>query len=165
MLQLLIIDDEQENILAPLQRALTKKGYAVDLATNGTEGWTLFQQKLHPIVITDLRMPKSKDGLEVLEDIKKLWPQTQVIIITGHGRKDDAIKSLKLHAFDYIEKGGANMLPDLLDAVARAAQEMGLVMPALPDMPAYSLDEVRAMANALPFSISDEINKAREEAK
>ncbi len=164
-LPLLIIDDEQEDILSELHSALTSEGYAVDLANNGNEGWAKFQQKLYPIVITDLRMPQSKDGLEVLEDIKKFWPQTQVIIMTGHGGKDDAIKSLKLHAFDYIEKGGSNMLPDLLNAVARAAEEMDLIMPAIPDIPTYSLDEVRAMANQLPFSIGDEINQAREDAR
>ncbi|MDM8532514.1 response regulator [Anaerolineales bacterium HSG25] len=164
-LPLLVIDDEADDILSELHNALTDEGYEVDLAKDGNKGWNLFQQKLHPIVITDLRMPKSKDGLEVLADIKQMWPQTQVIIITGHGRKDDAIKSLKLHAFDYIEKGGSNMLPDLLDAVARAVQEMGLIMPDMPNTLPHSLAEVRAMADQLPFSISDEINMAREETR
>jgi DNA-binding NtrC family response regulator len=162
--RILVIDDE-EPILEQVDYALTHAGYQVDLARDGDAGWDLFQEKLYPVVITDLRMPQSRDGLQVLEEIKKLWPATHVIVLTGHGGKADAIQSLRLQAFDYIEKGSSQTLSMLKDAVARACEEVGLgALPGLPDgLPATaSSEELQTLTATLPFSISDEINKLRE---
>jgi DNA-binding NtrC family response regulator len=163
--RILIIDDEEE-VLEQLGYAMTQAGYQVDLARNGDVGWEHFQQKLHPVVITDLRMPQSRDGLEVLEEIKRLWPATHVIVLTGHGGKADAIQSLRLHAFDYIEKGSSQTLSMLKEAVARACEEVGLGagLPGLPDelSSAAPPEDLQALTATLPFSISDEINKLRE---
>ncbi|MBN2394183.1 MAG: response regulator [Anaerolineae bacterium] len=163
--RILIIDDEEE-VLEQLGYAMTQAGYQVDLARDGDVGWEHFQQKLHPVVITDLRMPQSRDGLEVLEEIKRLWPATHVIVLTGHGGKADAIQSLRLQAFDYIEKGSSQTLPVLKEAVARACEDAGLSaeLPGMPNELALSVspEELQTLIAELPFSISDEINKLRK---
>ncbi len=119
--KILLIDDEKL-IREQLEEALIDEGYDVELATNGTDGWERFQKGHHPIVVTDLRMPKSLDGLKVLENIKKQKLSTEVIIITGHGGKYDAIQCLNLEALRYVEKGGSDMLDNLLNAIKLAIE-------------------------------------------
>lgn len=116
--KILFVDDEIE-ILNEYLEIMTAHGYDVKTAENGSKAWEIFQKSTFLVVITDLRMPK-KDGLDVLENIKKLYPATQVIIVTGCGEKEDAIKALRLHASDYVEKGNANTIPSLLNAIEKA---------------------------------------------
>ncbi|MFX0209864.1 MAG: response regulator [Candidatus Hodarchaeota archaeon] len=119
--KILLVDDEQE-LRERLMTIIKQKGYDVQAASNGEEALELFQESFYPVVITDLKMPKV-NGLAVLKHIKKEHPQTQVIIITGYGQKDDAIKALKLHAFDYIEKGYSSAIDELLNSIERAFTE------------------------------------------
>jgi len=103
--KVLLVDDEKE-ILSEGKRLLVNHGFDVDTFESGTDAWEKFQNDFYPVVVTDLRMAKkSLDGLEVLENIKKVSPNTQVIIITGNGVERDAIKSVNLHAFAYLTKG------------------------------------------------------------
>lgn len=116
--KILFVDNEIE-MLDEYLKIMTDHGYDVKTAENGSKAWEIFQKSIFLVVITDLRMPK-KDGLFVLENIKKLHPATQVIIITGVGEKEDAIKALRLHASDYVEKGSENTIPYLLKAIEKA---------------------------------------------
>ena len=100
--KLLLIDDEPD-ILRVLGISLRADGYEVIPALNGTEGLEAFSREKPPIVITDIKMP-GMDGIQVLEKIKELDPDTEVIIITGHGDIDNAIESLKYGASDFINK-------------------------------------------------------------
>jgi PAS domain S-box-containing protein len=102
MNKLLLIDDEPD-ILRVLSISLKADGYEVIPALNGPEGLEAFARENPPIVITDIKMP-GMDGIEVLEKIKALNPDTEVIIITGHGDIDNAIESLKYGASDFINK-------------------------------------------------------------
>ena len=103
--KVLLIDDEKE-ILNEGKRLLVNHGFHVDTFESGTDAWNIFQNDFYPVVVTDLRMAKkSLDGLDVLANIKKISPNTQVIIITGNGVERDAIKSVNLHAFAYLTKG------------------------------------------------------------
>ena len=104
MRNLLIIEDD-ESTLNSLVITCSSENLKIDTATNGNIGWELFQKNKYPVVITDLRMNNSLDGIIVLEKIKKNSPETEVIIITAHGGEEDAIKSVNLHAFGYIKKG------------------------------------------------------------
>lgn len=116
--KILVVDDE-EDICNQLSEVLVGEGYEVVTAGDGQIAWDIFRKSTYLVVVTDLKMPKTS-GLKVLENIKKFHPATRVIIITGHGGKQDAIKALKLNAFDYIEKGPSKMIPDLLTAIQRA---------------------------------------------
>ncbi|MEJ2685494.1 MAG: response regulator [Candidatus Sulfobium sp.] len=114
--KLLVIDDESI-VRTSCKRVLSPEGYEVRLAANAFEGIKMMEEEQFDVVLTDLKMP-DMDGITVLETIKKRWPETQVIVITGYQTVDTAVKSIKLGAFDYIEKP---FTPDaLLSAVAAA---------------------------------------------
>lgn len=102
MSKLLLIDDE-ESIRRVLSLSLKSDGHEVTTAQNGEEGLKAFQEVSPDIVLTDLKMP-GMDGLEVLKNVKELSPDTEVIVITGHGEMDSAIEALQLGASDFINK-------------------------------------------------------------
>ncbi|MHC1744454.1 MAG: response regulator [Syntrophobacteraceae bacterium] len=98
----LVIDDEKPT-LAMFRLTLNAYGYEVLTAENGREGLEVFERERPPIVLTDIKMP-GMDGIEVLRRIKQIDPKTEVIVITGHGDMDLAIKALNLDATDFINK-------------------------------------------------------------
>jgi DNA-binding NtrC family response regulator len=117
--KILVVDDE--NIVrTSCVRALSPEGYEVKTAQNGYEGLTILKDEKFDLVLTDLKMP-DMDGIEVLRTIKDKWPEVEVIVITGYQTVDTAVKSIKLGAFDYIEKP---FTPDaLISAVGRALEK------------------------------------------
>ena len=100
--KILLIDDEPD-IVRVLGISLRADGYKVIPALSGAEGLEAFATHKPEIVITDIKMP-GMDGIEVLEKIKDLDPNTEVIIITGHGDIDNTIEALKYGASDFINK-------------------------------------------------------------
>jgi PAS domain S-box-containing protein len=102
MTKLLLIDDEPD-ILRVLSRSLRADGYEVSTALNGSEGLAQFERMPFDIVVTDIKMP-GMDGIAVLKHIKEREPDTEVIIITGHGDIDSAIEALQFGASDFINK-------------------------------------------------------------
>ena len=102
MNKILLIDDEPD-IVRVLGISLKADGYEVIPAFSGTEGLEAFAKDKPEIVITDIKMP-GMDGIEVLEKIKSLDPNTEVIIVTGHGDIDNTIEALKFGASDFINK-------------------------------------------------------------
>lgn len=99
---ILIVDDEdaQRSIL---KGYLEKKGYKIYSASSGTEGIKIVQNNLINIVLSDFKMP-DKTGLEVLEEVKKINPEISFVILTAYGTIEDAVKAMRLGAFDYISK-------------------------------------------------------------
>ena len=104
MKKILIIEDE-DAIRRVLIRILEQmdKSYEVDEATDGVEGIEKIKQNDYDLVLCDIKMPK-KDGIEVLEESKKIKPETTFVMISGHGDIDTAVDSMRLGAFDYIPK-------------------------------------------------------------
>ncbi len=100
--KLLLVDDE-EGIRKVLGIALSDAGYTVFTAKNGAEALEIFRKEIPPIVLTDIKMP-GMDGIQLLQKIKHENPDTEVIMITGHGDMDLAIKSLKYQAIDFVTK-------------------------------------------------------------
>jgi signal transduction histidine kinase/FixJ family two-component response regulator/molybdopterin converting factor small subunit len=100
--KLLLVDDE-EGIRKVLSISLSDNGYQVFTAENGEQALEIFQREAPPIVLTDIKMP-GMDGIELLQKIKHQNPDTEVIMITGHGDMDLAIKSLKYQAIDFVTK-------------------------------------------------------------
>ena len=100
--QILLVDDE-EDIRDVLHLSLSDMGYEVCEAENGDEALRIFKETQPPIVLTDLKMP-NMDGIELLQKIKRENPETEVIMITGHGDMDLAIRSLKYKATEFITK-------------------------------------------------------------
>jgi two-component system, NtrC family, nitrogen regulation response regulator NtrX len=98
----LIIDDEA-SIRSSLEGALKDEGYRVRSAPSGREGLDLLRKDPPDVVILDIWMP-GMDGLEVLKQIKSEWPDQPVIMMSGHGTIDTAVRATKLGAFDFLEK-------------------------------------------------------------
>ncbi len=99
---ILLIDDEEE-ILALLSKALQTEGYNVITAPDGQKGVDEFKNNKPDLVVTDVKMP-IKNGLEVLEEIKQLDPEIDIIILTGHSDESTAIDCLRNGAYDYLTK-------------------------------------------------------------
>ena len=95
----LVIDDEAAT-LTMFRLFLNAYGYSVLTAENGETGLRLVRERRPGIVFTDLKMP-GMDGFEVLKQIKKTAPETEVVVITGHGDMD---RALNLDATDFINK-------------------------------------------------------------
>ena len=102
MNKILLIDDEPD-IVRVLSMSLKADGYDVIPAHSGAEGIEVFERERPDIVLTDIKMP-GMDGIEVLKKIKSIAPQSEVIIITGHGDIDNTIEALQYGASDYINK-------------------------------------------------------------
>ncbi|GAB6059180.1 STAS domain-containing protein [Desulfonatronum parangueonense] len=118
MRKILVIDDEKPT-LSMFRLFLNAYGFTVFTAENGEEGLEVFQKEEPAIVITDIKMP-GMDGLEVLKRIKELNPLAEVIIITGHGDLDLAIRALNMNATDFINKP---IQKSALDQALRRAEE------------------------------------------
>jgi signal transduction histidine kinase len=99
---ILLVDDE-EGIRKVLGLLLADMGYQVHTAATGTEALQIFEKLQPPIVLTDIKMPEM-DGIELLRELKQISPDTEVIMITGHGDMDLAIKSVKYEATDFVTK-------------------------------------------------------------
>ena len=102
MLKILVIDDER-SIRNTLKDILGFEGFQVELAENGRAGIDLVQSSEFDIILCDIKMPEM-DGLEVLEQIRKIKPESTVVMISGHGTIDTAVEAIKKGAFDLIEK-------------------------------------------------------------
>jgi signal transduction histidine kinase len=99
---ILLVDDEPD-IREVLSLSLCDFGYQVHEAENGDQALCIFRQVQPPVVLTDIKMP-GMDGIELLQKVKHENPETEVIMITGHGDMDLAIRSLKYEATDFIVK-------------------------------------------------------------
>lgn len=102
MSRVLVIDDEKAT-LTMFRLFLKAFGYQVDVAEDGHTGLSIFRHDQPKIVFTDLKMP-GIDGFEVLKAIKSEAPETEVIVITGHGDMDLVLRALNLDATDFINK-------------------------------------------------------------
>src|SRR5574342_829251 len=99
---ILVVDDE-ESILASLTSILQDEGYEVTVAKDGTEALRIYTVEPPDLMLLDIWMP-DLDGLETLRRIKELVPTAQVMMMSGHGSIETAVKAIKLGAYDYIEK-------------------------------------------------------------
>ena len=126
MPKILIIEDE-----AAIRRVLTKilseesSTYQVEEAEEGIQGLEKIKNNDYDLVICDIKMPKM-DGVELLEEVKKIKPEIPMVMISGHGDMETAIQTMRLGAFDYISKP-----PDLnrlLNTVRNALDKKQLVV-------------------------------------
>lgn len=102
MSRILVIDDER-SIRNTLKEILEFEKYQVDLAEDGMKAIELIKLTDYDVILCDIKMP-GMDGIEVLQKIEELKPDTPVVMISGHGNIDTAVESIKKGAFDFIEK-------------------------------------------------------------
>lgn len=120
---ILIVDDDK-NTREGLQQALEREDRVIQTAADGREGLDLLQERIFDIVITDLRMPRM-DGIEFLTEIKKRSPDTAVIVVTGYGTIETAVKAMREGALDFISK--PVKLDEIEFRITRVLQQKQLV--------------------------------------
>lgn len=121
--RLMIVDDEKD-LLELLVNRLKRKGYEVDFAENAEDAISLLQNQFYDIAIYDIRLPKM-DGITLLKETKKIQPEIQVLMLTGHGTIETAIEAMKLGAFDYLAK--PYNLTELEIAITKAVENKTLI--------------------------------------
>jgi len=99
---ILIVDDE-ESILTSLSSILQDEGYDVVTVKNGGEALRIYTTDPPDLMLLDIWMPEM-DGMETLRRVRELVPTAQVMMMSGHGSIETAVKAIKLGAYDYIEK-------------------------------------------------------------
>ncbi len=98
----LIIDDEESQLLS-LKSFLSKRGLTIHTATSGEAGFKIAENNTIDIVLTDFNMP-GWDGMKVLEEIKKLNPEIELVVMTAFGTVENAVQLMKAGAYDFLTK-------------------------------------------------------------
>ena len=101
-MKLLLVDDEEEFVKALAER-LKMRDLRSDTVLDGEEALSFVEDQEPDVMILDLKMP-GIDGMEVLRQVRKAYPNIQVIILTGHGTEKHEEEAKRLGAFDYLEK-------------------------------------------------------------
>jgi two-component system response regulator HydG len=99
---LLVVDDDRANALA-LEKVFQKEGMAVVTAADGREALDVCRKRTVDVVLTDLMMP-GMDGTDLLEAVKTVSPDTEVVLMTAYGTVETAVEAMKKGAYDFVEK-------------------------------------------------------------
>ena len=120
--RILIVDDDP---LVPrtLRLLLNKQGHDVRVAPGAAEAFRLLEAQPSDVVISDINMPGA-DGFDVLKHVKTTWPAAQVILVTGYGTIDSAVRGMREGAFDYVTKPVLD--EEMLLVVERALESVRL---------------------------------------
>ena len=100
--RILVVDDET-NIVSSLKEILSDEGYDVSVTEDGLNALDMIQSDPPDLLLLDVWLP-GMDGIEVLKTVKTYHPEIEVLVMSGHGTIDTAVKATKLGAFDFIEK-------------------------------------------------------------
>jgi two-component system nitrogen regulation response regulator NtrX len=103
MTETILIVDDEPGIIQSLQGILTDEGFEVIAADGGLKALEIIKETIPDLVLLDIWMPDI-DGIETLKRIRELYASLQVIMISGHGTIETAVKATKLGAYDFIEK-------------------------------------------------------------
>jgi PAS domain S-box-containing protein len=118
MTKILVVDDE-ESIRTLMRMNLELEGYNTFVAEDGPQALDIFEKQQPEVVLLDVRLP-GMDGIEVLSQMKRLSPDTEVIIITGHGDMEMAVECLRKQASNFLTKPVSD---DLLTLAVKGAEE------------------------------------------
>lgn len=102
MVTILLIEDD-ERVASLIKRGLEEQHYSVDLALDGTAGIRFIQSKDYAVIIMDIMLP-DKNGIEICQEVKKVKPDTPVIMLTALGTTDDKLEGFDAGADDYLVK-------------------------------------------------------------
>ena len=131
--KVLIIDDEKQ-ILGLLSRIIGLEGYDVFQASTCRAGLKQLEQHTPEVILCDVCLPDGS-GVELVRELKKLRPHSEITLLTAHGNIPDGVQAIKNGAFDYITKGDDNnkILPLIAKAMEKASaayrQEKAAVSP------------------------------------
>ena len=100
---LVLIVDDDTDVCNVLEQMISRLGIRVETTSNPLEVLDLVRNTFFNVILLDIRMPE-KSGMELLPEIVEVSPDTKIIVISGFGDKDSAIRALRLGAFDFLEK-------------------------------------------------------------
>ncbi len=100
--RILLVDDE-DRFRTNLHKLLTDEGLTVSARASGAEALEELRRQPYDVIVLDIRMP-GMDGLTTLREIKRIDPEVEVIILTGHASMDAAMEIIKLGGYDYLMK-------------------------------------------------------------
>jgi DNA-binding NtrC family response regulator len=148
--KVLVVDDE-EDFVKTLSDRMALRDLKADVALNGEEALKKVEVEEPTVMVLDLKMP-GMDGLDVLRQVKKAYPKTQVIILTGKGTKKDQEEARKLGAFAYLQKPVE--MDTLMETVKAAHKKFKKIK-----------DEVDTALMAAAIAASGEVEMAQEMMK
>lgn len=115
-LRVLIVDDE-DDFRETIVKRLNARKIIAEGAASGILALKVLEDKDFDVIVLDVKMP-DMDGIETLRHIKKLKPEIEVIMLTGHASVEFGLKGMQLGAFDYVMKPAP--LNELLDTISQA---------------------------------------------
>jgi DNA-binding NtrC family response regulator len=115
-LRVLIVDDE-DDFRETIVKRLNARKIQAEGAASGIKALEVLKEKDFDVIVLDVKMP-DMDGIETLRHIKKLKPEIEVIMLTGHASVEFGLKGMQLGAFDYVMKPAP--LNELLDTIGQA---------------------------------------------
>jgi DNA-binding NtrC family response regulator len=140
--KVLFVDDDRQ-ILDLVQQYLLHQGLQITTSGAASEALKMVAETPYDVVFSDLMMPEM-DGLELLTAIKETRPETEVVIVTGHGSIETAIQALKLGGYDYLQKpinfDRLNILLERISENKRLREENDFIKQRLKDR--YKYDEL-----------------------
>jgi two-component system, OmpR family, response regulator len=116
IVRVLIVDDE-DDFRDTIVKRLKARKLAAEGVASGILALETLKNKDFDIIVLDVKMPEM-DGIETLRHIKKMKPEIEVIMLTGHASVEFGLKGMQLGAFDYVMKPA--MLNELLDTITQA---------------------------------------------
>ena len=120
--KILVVDDEGD-FLETLMNRLKKRKIAAQGCASGEEALRLVKENPFDVVVLDIKMPGGMDGIQTLREIKKIRPETEVILLTGHASLETSMEGMQSGAYDYLLK--PIRLEDLLEKLAQALDRRG----------------------------------------
>lgn len=118
-ISLLLVDDEPD-FLETLEKHLTRKKINTRTAESCVKALQFMEQEPSDVIVMDVSMPEI-DGLQCLKKVKEKWPETEIIILTGHASVKSGIEGMQGGAFDYCIK--PIVTNDLAEKIELAAQK------------------------------------------
>lgn len=125
-MDILIIDDEK-NIGVAIKGILEDEGHKCEFCLNFSDGFKRLKEKMFDIVFLDIWLPDT-DGVEGLREIKRYFPETEVVMISGHGTIETAVETIRYGAYDFLEK------PLSLDRITLLVNHLGEKLKILKDL-------------------------------
>ncbi len=123
-IKVLLVDDEEEFVKSLAERVRMRE-LGSEIALNGKEALAKLAEKLPDVMILDFHLP-GIDGLTVLEQVKKTYPEVQVVMLTAHGTPELEKKARDLGAFDYLQKPvGIDKLTKTIEKAYQYKQKFG----------------------------------------
>lgn len=114
--QILIVDDEK-NIRTVIEDALAAEGFKTRSFAGAEEALQACEQTLFDLALLDLKLPGKMDGMDLLIEIHRRWPQTVIIMLTAYASLDSSIAALRNGAYDYLVKPAS--LHQIVESVSR----------------------------------------------